>query len=113
MKLRCCIIAATALLISAPAMAQQWTVGGNTNLWSSAQGTADAYGNAAAFGVSGAGAVATIGQGTGGPGGFLSGTNLSAITTSNAGATSYGGYAQAQTSGYAGGSISAFIAKSH
>jgi len=113
MKALCCIVATAGLLISVPAMAQQpnGTGGGSTNIWSSAQGTSNSYGDADGFGTSSSGAMANaLGHGaigtakSGGGGGITS-----AITTLNAGTFSFGsGYAQAQTSGYAGGSVSGF-----
>jgi hypothetical protein len=102
-----CYIAAAGLLISAPAMAQQnGNGGGFTNIWSSAQGTSNSYGQANAFGTSSAGSAATAG-GRGGLNGFGGGGAITSLTTSNAGTSSTGsGYAQAQTSGYAGGTAS-------
>ena len=41
MKTICYILAIAMMLISAPAMAQQFSGGGSTSLWSSAQGTSD------------------------------------------------------------------------
>jgi hypothetical protein len=113
MKTLCCTIAAATLLIAAPAMAQQiHTTGISTNLWSSAQGTSDSYGSATGFGTSSSGSAITTGQGGTGVGGLLGMT--SAISTSVAGASSNGnGYAQSQTSGYAGGSITGFVSRSH
>lgn len=105
MKTLCCIVAA-GLLFAAPAMAQQ-TGGGSgfTNIWSSAQGASNSYGNANAFGTSASGSMANA-AGAGGLNGFGGGGGTSAITTSNAGTSSSGsGYAQAQTSGYAGGTV--------
>ena len=104
MKTLCCIAATAALLISAPAMARDLTITGNTNIWSSAQGTSNSYGNANGFSTSSSGSMATAAPG-------LSGFSAltAAITTSNASAASNGnGYAQTQTSGYAGGSVSAY-----
>jgi hypothetical protein len=119
MKLFCSIAAAGALLISAqtmsPAMAQQITGGGSTNIWSSAQGTAFTYGTANGFGNSTSGSMATAGgQGLNASASFGGGAITSAITMSTAGASSNGGgYAQAQTSGYAGGSVSGFGTRTH
>jgi hypothetical protein len=111
MKTLCCIAATAALLISAPAMAQQLNPGGGSvNLWSSAQGTSNSYGSANGFGNSSSGAMVTAsGQGLSGfaPSGTASITQ--AVTTSNAGTSSSGnGYAQSQTSGYAGGSVTGY-----
>ena len=63
MKAFCCIVAVAGLLISAPAMAQQVYVtgGGTTNIWSSAQGTSNSYGNANGFGTSSSGSMALAG----------------------------------------------------
>lgn len=114
MNTRCCILAAAALLISAPAMAQQVSGGGSINVWSGAQGTSFSYGGANGFGNSSSGALFNIGNLGTNAGGFGGGTNISGITTSSAGTSSVGsGYAQAQTSGYAGGSVSGFVARSH
>jgi hypothetical protein len=113
MKAFCCVVAVAGLLISAPAMAQQayGTGGGNTNIWSSAQGSSDSYGNANGFGTSSSGAMA-IGGGRGSLGagaGSVGGGITSAMTTSYAGAaTSGSGYVQVQTSGYAGGTVAGF-----
>jgi hypothetical protein len=103
MKTLCCIVATTTLLISAPAMAQQFNF--NTNIWSSAQGTSNSYGAASGFSNSSSGSMANAGLPIAG-----ATSNLTqAITTSSAGASSNGsGYAQTQTSGYAGGSISSY-----
>jgi hypothetical protein len=110
MKMFCCVVATAGLLISAPAMAQQVYDSGSgfTNIWSSAQGTANSYGGAKALGKSSSGSIAnTGGRGT------LSAGVTSAITGSNAVASSLGsGYAQTQTSGYAGGSISGSAGRS-
>ena len=116
MKTLCCILATAGLLISVPAMAQQFTGGGTTSLWSSAQGTSDSYGAATGFATSQSGSMANAGG--------LTFTNLAgsissgggaitgAFTASNAGASTNGnGYAQVQTSGYAGGSVSGFSAR--
>jgi hypothetical protein len=117
MKTLSCIAAAVALLISAPAMAQQFgTGGGYTSIWSSAQGTSFSYGTANGFGTSSSGSMALAG----GPsltslGEITGGSVTTAMTTSIAGAASNGsGYAQAQTSGYSGGSVSTFgAARTH
>jgi hypothetical protein len=114
MKAFCCVAVAAALLTSAPAMADPYGNGGGfSNIWSAAQGTANSYGNASAFGLSAAGAAATAGGG-GGTNGLYGGGGLSAITNSQAGAASIGsGYAQTQTSGYAGGTASGFGGRAH
>jgi hypothetical protein len=113
MKALYCIVAAAGLLLAVPAMAQQQVYGsggGGTNIWSGAQGTSFSYGDANGFGTSssgveaGAGTLAAMGLHGVGGGGLIT-----AGTTSNAGAFSYGsGYAQSQTSGYAGGSASGY-----
>jgi hypothetical protein len=110
MKTLCCVVATVGLLISAPAMAQQLYGGGSTNIWSSAQGTSNSYGNANAFGTSSSGSMANAGgQGLTGVGGIGGGGATSAIITSMAGTNSSGsGYAQSQTSGYAGGNVSGY-----
>jgi len=113
MKTLCCIVATAAVLISAPAMAQQFSGGGSTSLWSSAQGTSDSYGNANGFATSQSGSMATAGglglTNLAGSIGFGGGAVTSAFTASNAGASTSGnGYAQVQTSGYAGGSVAGF-----
>jgi hypothetical protein len=72
MKAFCCILAAAGLLIAAPAMAQQvnGSGGGTTNIWSSAQGTSNSYGNANGFGASSSGSMVTAaGRGSLGAGG--------------------------------------------
>ena len=111
MKTLCCVIATAGLLVSAPAMAQNFYTngGGYSNIWSSAQGTSNSYGNANAFGNSSSASIANVGgQGTSGLG-FGGGGTTSAITTSTAGTASNGsGYAQSQTSGYAGGTVSGY-----
>ncbi len=112
-----CILALAAVSFSAPAMAQSFNIGGGyTSIWSSAQGTSFSYGTANGYSSSSSGSIA----GAGGAGlsslGELTGGSLTgAITTSTATTTSNGsGYAQAQTSGYAGGSVSAFgAARTH
>lgn len=111
MKTLCCIAAAAALSISAPAMAQQ------SSLWSSAQGTAYSYGNANGFANSSSGSMAASGNGTGltaGTNALTGASNTMALTTSTANTSSSGGgYAQVQTSGYAGGSVFGFAARTH
>jgi hypothetical protein len=92
--------------------------GGTTNIWSSAQGTSYTYGNASASGISSSGSMASAGgQGGLGSVGAAStggGGTTSAFTTSNAMTSSFnGGYAQAQTSGYAGGSVSGWGGRGH
>jgi hypothetical protein len=115
------IIAAAGLLfsvsapVSTPASAQQFYAngGGYSNIWSSAQGTSNSYGNAKAFGGSSSGSIANVG-GQGASGGFGGGGTTSAITSSQAGTVSNGsGYAQAQTSGYAGGTVSGYGGRGH
>ena len=117
MKAFCCIVAIAGLLISIPAMAQQvyttGTGGGTTNIWSSAQGSSDSYGNANGFRTSSSGSTA-LGGGRGSLGtGFSVGGGMTAATTSSyAGAgTSGNGYVQVQTSGYAGGTVSGFAGR--
>lgn len=110
MKALCRLATAIGLLMAAPAMAQEPSFAsgaGNVSLWSGAQGTAFTYGNANAYGTSSSGtATLTGGQGTLSTGVTSGGGMLSAITISTAGASSYGGgYAQTQTSGYAGGRV--------
>jgi hypothetical protein len=106
MKTLCCIVTAGGLLFSAPAMAQQFGNGGGfTNIWSSAQGTSNSYGQATAFGTSSAGSAANAG-GLAGASGLGGAGALTSITQSFAGTSSSGsGYAQSQTSGYAGGTV--------
>ena len=108
MKAFCCIAASASLLIAVPAMAGQvnGSGGGITNIWSSAQGTSNSYGNANAFGTSLSGSMATAaGRGAQGLGAGIT----QAMTLSNAGTSSNGsGYAQAQTSGYSGGSATGY-----
>jgi hypothetical protein len=113
LKTFCCLFAAATALTSVPAMAQQFTGGGTTSIWSSAQGTSDSYGNANGFAVSQSGSMTNAGglAFTNLAGGISSvgGATTSSFTTSNAGASTNGnGYAQVQTSGYAGGSVSGF-----
>ena len=123
MKTLCCMLAAAILaaavaLISAPAMAQQFTGGGTTSIWSSAQGTSDSYGNANGFATSQSGSMTAAGGLTlnnlAGSISYGSGAITGSFTTSNAGASTNGnGYAQVQTSGYAGGSVSGFSTRTH
>ncbi len=61
MKTPCYILATAIMLSSAPAMAQQFTGGGSSSLWSSAQGTSDSYGNAKGFATSQSGSMGTAG----------------------------------------------------
>ena len=113
MKKLFCIVTGAAVLLTAsaftrPANAQQAYGGGYSNIWSSAQGTSDGYGNANAYDMSNSGVMATAGGGglSGSSGGFIGGGITSAFTTSTAATSSSGsGYAQAQTSGYAGGTV--------
>jgi hypothetical protein len=118
MKTLCCILATATALISAPAMAQSFTGGGATSIWSSAQGTSDSYGNAAGFATSQSGTMANAGglmfQNLSGSISYGSGAITGSFTTSNAGASTSGnGYAQVQTSGYAGGTVSGFGTHTH
>jgi hypothetical protein len=117
MKTLSCAVAAVALSVSAPAMAQAVNGGGSfnigggyTSIWSSAQGTSFSYGTANGYGNSSAGSMAFAGgSGLNSLGAITGGSGMTAITTSTAGTASNGsGYAQAQTSGYAGGSVSTF-----
>ena len=111
MKALCCIVATAGLLISVPAMAQSNGSGsGTSNIWSSAQGSSDSYGGAHGYATSSSGSMANaLGRGPIGTIGSGGAGLTSAITTSNAGVVSPGsGYAQVQTSGYAGGSASGF-----
>ena len=119
MKTLCCILATATVLISVPAMAQQFSGGGSSSLWSSAQGTSDSYGSANGFATSQSGSMATAGglglsSLAGSIGSYGGGAMTSAFTTSNAGASTNGnGYAQVQTSGYAGGSAAGFGMRTH
>jgi hypothetical protein len=102
-----CIAAAAGTLLAFPALAaDQYSNGtGLTNIWSSAQGTANSYGLATAFSTSSAGAAATINS-LGNMTAFKGNGITQSITTSNANTSTTGpGYAQAQTSGYAGGTL--------
>lgn len=113
-----CILATAGLLIAVPAMAQQFSGGGSTSIWSSAQGTSDSYGNANGFATSQSGSMTTAGglglTNLAGSIGYGGGALTSAFTSSNAGASTNGnGYAQVQTSGYAGGSVAGFGARTH
>jgi hypothetical protein len=114
MRMFGCFVVAAGLLTAAPAMAGPYGNGGGyTNIWSSAQGTSNSYGQASGFGTSAAGAAATA-SGGGGTNGFHGGGGVSAITSSQAGTSSNGsGYAQAQTSGYAGGTASGYGGHGH
>jgi hypothetical protein len=118
MKKLCCSLATAMMLLSAPAMAQQFSGGGSTSIWSSAQGTSDSDGSAKGFATSQSGSMTTAG-GLGltnfaGSAGYGGGAMMSAFTTSNAGASTNGnGYAQVQTSGYAGGSVAGFGMRTH
>ena len=111
-KTLCRILAVASLATTAPAMAQQVTGNGSgtTNIWSSAQGTSNSYGAANGFGNSSSGTMITTGgQGLNGLASSSTGSTTQLITTSSAGTSSSGsGYAQSQTSGYAGGNISGF-----
>ena len=73
-------------------------------------GSSDSYGGAHGFATSSSGSIANaLGRGTVGGGGSVGAGLTSAITTSTAAVVSPGsGYAQVQTSGYAGGSVSGF-----
>ena len=101
------VFAAASVL--APAMAQQRNSGsGTVNIWSSAQGTSNSYGAANGYSTSSSGATGNaIGRNSLSHG--MAGGLTSAVTTSNANISSYGsGYAQTQTSGYAGGSVAGY-----
>jgi len=118
MKTLCCILAIATAFISAPAAAQQFSGGGTTSIWSSAQGTSDSYGNATGFATSQSGSMTQAGgvgfSNLAGSIGYGGGAFTGSFTTSNAGASTNGnGYAQVQTSGYAGGSVSGFGARAH
>lgn len=124
MKPLCRIAAAGAavLLMTAPALIEQANAqqiygngGAYTNIWSSAQGTANSYGAANAFSSSSSGSMVTAaGQGLSSLPGFNGGGITSAFTTSTAGTSSNGaGYAQAQTSGYGGGQFTGNGGLSH
>jgi hypothetical protein len=119
MKTLCCSLATALVLISAPAMAQQFSGGGTTSIWSSAQGTSDSYGSGTGFATSQAGSMTTAGglglsNLAGSIGSYGGGAMTSAFTASNAGASTNGnGYAQVQTSGYAGGSAAGFGTRTH
>ena len=107
MKTLACTAVVGATLAALPALAaDQYSNGtGLTNIWSSAQGTANSYGAATAFSNSSSGAAATI-NALGNMSKFKADGITQSITTSNAGTSTTGpGYAQAQTSGYAGGTI--------
>ncbi|HTZ03905.1 MAG TPA: hypothetical protein VMC05_16350 [Xanthobacteraceae bacterium] len=118
MKTFCCILAIASALTSAPALAQQFTGGGATSIWSSAQGTSDSYGNATGFATSQSGSMSNAGglsfNNLAGSVTYGSGAITGAFTASNAGASTNGnGYAQVQTSGYAGGTVSGFGTRTH
>jgi len=118
MKTLCCSLATALMLISAPAMAQQFSGGGTTSIWSSAQGTSDSYGSGTGFATSQSGSMSAAGglglSNLAGSLGYGGGAITSAFTASNAGANTNGnGYAQVQTSGYAGGSVAGFGARTH
>ncbi|HTV26527.1 MAG TPA: hypothetical protein VMF32_01970 [Xanthobacteraceae bacterium] len=118
LKTLCCLLAAATALASVPAMAQQFTGGGTTSIWSSAQGTSDSYGNATGFATSQSGSMTDAGGLTltnlAGSISSGSGAITGSFTSSNAGASTNGnGYAQVQTSGYAGGSVSGFSTRTH
>lgn len=107
MKTLARIVAVAAALAALPALAaDQYSNGtGLTNIWSSAQGTANSYGAATAFSNSSSGAAAII-DSLGSMNRFKAAGSTQSITTSSAGTSTTGpGYAQAQTSGYAGGSV--------
>src|SRR6202030_58108 len=66
MRMFGCFVVAAGLLTAAPAMAGPYGNGGGyTNIWSSAQGTSNSYGQASGIGTSAAGAAATAGGGRG------------------------------------------------
>jgi len=111
MKMMCGIVMIVGILSVVPAMAGDYG-GGSTNIWSSAQGTSFSYGNATANSASGSTAS---GIGGGGYQGTLSSIGgVTGSTSSFASTASYGsGYAQAQTSGYAGGTSTGAAGRSH
>jgi hypothetical protein len=114
MKAFCAVVATAGLLIAVPALAQDSSGSGRgmTNIWSSAQGSSDSYGDGQGYSTSSSG---SRGDAAGGHGTLRIGSGLtSAITTSNAVASTTGsGYVQTQTSGYAGGSIRSFTGRTH
>ena len=111
MKMMCGIGMIVGILNVVPAMAGDYG-GGFTNIWSGAQGTSFSYGNATANSASGSTAS---GIGGGGYQGTLSSiAGVTGSTSSFASTASYGsGYAQAQTSGYAGGTSTGAAGRSH
>ena len=105
MKSLRCMVAAAALLISVPAMAQSNGTGGYSSIWSSAQGTSDSYGNAMGSANSQSGAMANVGGANANPSlGGASGASSVTLSTATVGSNG-SGYAQVQTSGYAGGTV--------
>lgn len=113
MKMMWGIVAVIGVLSAAPAVAGDFISGqGYTNIWSSAQGTSDSYGNAAAKTASGSTTSAIGGGGYQGTLATLGGLN--SVSSSFATTMSNGsGYAQAQTSGYTGGSATGSAGRSH
>jgi len=128
MKVLCCIVAAGGILVAIPALAGDFYGRGNgtSNIWSSAQGSSDSYGDGKGFSTSSSGSLSDVGnhginntllRGTGVTGrmGATGATGATgADTVSNATATTNGsGYVQTQTSGYAGGRISGLAGRVH
>jgi hypothetical protein len=107
------IVVAVGMLNAVPALAGDIGTTGFTNIWSSAQGTSNSYGHATALGTSAANSSATAGgalQGTFTSVGAVNSTTSSLAITASRGP----GYAQAQTSGYAGGTATGAVsARSH
>lgn len=91
-----------------PGPGTQWSQYANStgfsNIWSGAQGTSNSYGAAKALGMSSATSQGSAGGGLQ-PGVFAFTGGITSATSSFAKTMSNGnGYAQSQTSGYAGGS---------
>ena len=107
------VLLAIGILNTVPALAGDVTTTGFTNIWSSAQGTSNSYGHATALGMSAANSSATAGGAL--QGNFTSIGAVNSTTSSLAITASRGpGYAQAQTSGYAGGTATGGVsARSH
>jgi hypothetical protein len=122
MKVLCCIVAAAGILVAIPAFAEELygRGAGISNIWSSAQGSSDSYGDGKGMSTSSSGSLSNVG-GHGINNTLLHASGMTgkmgatgADTVSNSLATTNGsGYVQTQTSGYAGGRISGLAGRVH
>jgi len=134
MKTLCCVVAAGGILIALPALAQDYygRGTGSSNIWSSAQGSSDSYGDGKGLSTSSSGSLSNVGgngvseqlindalaiRGITGSAAPITTGRMSAtgaVTTSNSVATTNGsGYVQTQTSGYAGGRAFGLAGRAH